>query len=31
MLVLAFEEAGYDVATAGNAVDAHTILEESGA
>jgi DNA-binding NtrC family response regulator len=29
-LVLAFEEAGFDVATAGNAVDAHTILEESG-
>jgi DNA-binding NtrC family response regulator len=30
-LVLAFEEAGYDVATAANATDAHTILEESGA
>ena len=30
LLVLAFEEAGFDVATASNAVDAHTVLEESG-
>jgi DNA-binding NtrC family response regulator len=30
LLVLAFEEAGFDVATASNAVDAHRILEESG-
>ncbi|HEX8443014.1 MAG TPA: response regulator [Allosphingosinicella sp.] len=30
LLVLAFEEAGFDVATASNALGAHTILEESG-
>jgi DNA-binding response OmpR family regulator len=29
-LVSAFEDAGFDVATAGNAIDAHTVLEESG-
>jgi DNA-binding NtrC family response regulator len=29
-LVIAFEEAGFDVATAGNAIDAHTLLEDSG-
>ena len=28
-LVMAFEEAGFDVATASNAIDAHTVLEES--
>ena len=30
LLVMAFEEAGFDVATASNTMDAHTILEESG-
>ena len=29
-LVSALEDAGFDVATAGNAIDAHTVLEESG-
>ena len=29
-LVMAFEEAGFEVATAGNALDAHTVLEDSG-
>jgi two-component system, response regulator PdtaR len=29
-LVDALEEAGFDVATAGNAMDAHTLLEDSG-
>jgi two-component system, response regulator PdtaR len=31
MLVDAFEEAGFDVATAANPIDAHTLLEDSGA
>lgn len=30
LLVEAFEEAGFDVATATNAIDAHTVLEDSG-
>jgi DNA-binding NtrC family response regulator len=30
-LVYAFEEAGFDVATASNALDAHKLLEDSGA
>jgi len=29
-LVLAFEEAGFDVAVAANSLDAHTVLEDSG-
>jgi DNA-binding NtrC family response regulator len=29
-LVMAFEDAGFDVATASNALDAHTVLEDSG-
>lgn len=29
-LVHALEDAGFDVATAGNALDAHTVLEDSG-
>lgn len=30
LLVAAFEEAGFDVATAGNAIDAHTVMEDAG-
>jgi CheY-like chemotaxis protein len=30
LLVDAFEDAGFDVATAANAIDAHTVLEGSG-
>ena len=30
LLVATFEEAGFDVATASNALDAHTVLQDSG-